>query len=160
MSLAQRCLQVVAVVLPQAVVTANLGDSRGVLCRSGPNLNQLCSSHAGCDPQLRRSGGTPISLSFDHKPDTPAEQQRIEAAGGRVTPSSYRDCARVWAASGSFGLAMSRALGDFALKAKGEARAALLETDPEITIVQVPGIELGAAADCGGVRREVLKTSS
>lgn len=63
------------------VTVAWLGDSRVVL--------------AGvADAEKGTWGGAP--LSRDHKPDDPKERQRIEAAGGRVTGKSWRDCARVW----------------------------------------------------------------
>ncbi|KAL2547626.1 putative protein phosphatase 2C 24 [Forsythia ovata] len=44
------------------VVVANCGDSRAVLC----------------------SGGVPVPLSSDHKPDRPDEKERIEAARGNI----------------------------------------------------------------------------
>jgi len=47
---------------PRYAITANLGDSRAVLCRSGKA----------------------VDLTQDHKPDLPAEKQRVEALGGRV----------------------------------------------------------------------------
>ena len=58
---------------------ANVGDSRCILCRSGKALD----------------------LSFDHKPETDSERERIEGAGGKVT-----DDGRV-----NGGLNLSRALG-------------------------------------------------
>ena len=42
--------------------SANIGDSRAVLCR----------------------GGKAIPLSYDHKPEQPQESSRIEKAGGTV----------------------------------------------------------------------------
>ncbi|KAH9261841.1 hypothetical protein BASA81_000497 [Batrachochytrium salamandrivorans] len=45
-----------------AIVTANLGDSRAILCRSSKA----------------------IDLSIDHKPNYPPERKRIEALGGTV----------------------------------------------------------------------------
>ncbi|KAL5709483.1 protein-serine/threonine phosphatase [Ranunculus cassubicifolius] len=77
---------VVTVVTPEKIITANCGDSRAVLCRSGKA----------------------IPLSSDHKPDRPDELQRIQEAGGRVI---YWDGARVLGV-----LAMSRAIGDEYLK--------------------------------------------
>ncbi|PVH64286.1 hypothetical protein PAHAL_2G229200 [Panicum hallii] len=80
---------VVAVVEERRVVVAHCGDSRAVLCRGG-------------------DGATPVALSSDHKPDRPDEQERIEAAGGRVI---FWEGARVLGV-----LAMSRAIGDGYLK--------------------------------------------
>lgn len=78
---------VVAVVDAHIVTVAHVGDTRAVLCR------------AGCA----------VPLTSDHKPDIPAEQMRIEAAGGFV-----RDCNGMCRALGM--LAMSRAVGDRFMK--------------------------------------------
>ena len=45
------------------LIVANAGDSRCVLCR----------------------GGQAIDMSFDHKPESPIEQERITKAGGHIT---------------------------------------------------------------------------
>eukprot|EP00729_Bicosta_minor_P018844 gene18844-21352_t len=86
------------VIGPTTIVNGNVGDSRTVLF----------------------SGGVARALSDDHKPDRPDEQQRVRAAGGVVTQRP-RDCYRVWSANPAvrFGLAMSRAIGDFSLKPQG-----------------------------------------
>lgn len=71
------------------LLVANLGDSRAVLCR----------------------GGEALPLSKDHHPNLPAEQQRIEESGGRVSaqkPFRVND-----------GLAMSRSFGDPDMKKAG-----------------------------------------
>lgn len=70
-------------------------------------------------------------ISEDHKPDAPAEQARIEAAGGRVFAVHYDDGidgpARVWLAHADIpGLAMSRSLGDKV------AHTAGVSSEPEI----------------------------
>ncbi|CAE7518851.1 unnamed protein product [Symbiodinium natans] len=69
------------------IITANLGDSRAVLCR----------------------GGRAIPLTKDQKPENAAEKQRIEAAGGWVTWRSGQ-----WRVNGDLNL--SRALGDLEYK--------------------------------------------
>ena len=51
------------------LVTANIGDSRVVLCRAGKA----------------------IDLTKDHKPDDPEEMRRIEAAGGNVVWTGLSD---------------------------------------------------------------------
>merc|ERR1740117_394356 len=82
------CTATVALVTPTHIIVANVGDSRCVL-----------------------STATQVSaLTEDHKPQMPAERARIEAAGGTVVNS--RGTFRV---NGI--LAVSRALGDFSLKA-------------------------------------------
>ena len=63
------------------LTVAWLGDSRAAL-------------GGVADAKTGKWGG--VGLSQDHKPDDPAERQRIEAAGGKVTPNTWRDCARVW----------------------------------------------------------------
>lgn len=69
------------------ITVAHVGDSRGVLCRAGKA----------------------VPLTIDHKPEEPAERQRIEALGGFVSERGY--CMRVQGV-----LAMSRALGNRLLK--------------------------------------------
>merc|ERR1719181_2722738 len=70
------------------VVAANVGDSRAMLIREG----------------------RAIPLTEDHKPEDPKERNRIMNAGGRVIKMG--PCHRI---DGSLNL--SRAFGDFALKA-------------------------------------------
>ena len=53
-----------------------------------------------------RRDGKAIEMSFDHKPEDTPERDRIENAGGKVTPDG-----RV-----NGGLNLSRAIGDHAYK--------------------------------------------
>jgi len=73
------------------VVCANVGDSRAFLIKKGKA----------------------IALSEDHKPENPEERNRIRAAGGQVVKAG--PCHRV-----DGNLNLSRALGDFYLKANRE----------------------------------------
>lgn len=78
------CTAVVALLRGNELFVANAGDSRCVVCRDGKA----------------------IEMSFDHKPEDAPERDRIENAGGRVTPDG-----RV-----NGGLNLSRAIGDHAYK--------------------------------------------
>lgn len=78
-----------ALLSPTRVIVANVGDSRGVLCR----------------------GGQAVPLTRQHRPDDPEELDRIMAAGGRVT---FVGVPRV---DGQ--LAMTRAIGAFHLADQG-----------------------------------------
>ncbi|XP_076368076.1 protein phosphatase 1G [Tachypleus tridentatus] len=78
------CTAVVSVIKGKEMYIANAGDSRCVVCRNGKA----------------------IDLSFDHKPEDEPERNRIERAGGHVTPDG-----RV-----NGGLNLSRAIGDHAYK--------------------------------------------
>jgi len=92
---------VFGVLLDRRLYVGNIGDSRCVLCRQGPDGSLI-----------------PIPLSIDQKPDSPAEKARILKAGGRVEPlpgPPGEDCGppRVWLAEVDVpGLAMSRSVGD------------------------------------------------
>lgn len=71
-------------------------------------------------------------ITFDHKPDTPAEKERILACGGRVFAVEYDDGVdgppRVWLGHMDIpGLAMSRSLGDVV------AHSAGVISEPEFT---------------------------
>eukprot|EP00927_Polykrikos_kofoidii_P042612 TRINITY_DN3663_c0_g2_i1.p1 TRINITY_DN3663_c0_g2~~TRINITY_DN3663_c0_g2_i1.p1 ORF type:complete len:510 (-),score=67.72 TRINITY_DN3663_c0_g2_i1:127-1575(-) len=77
---------------PRRVTIANCGDSRAVLCRNG----------------------VAVELSIDHKPELPAEEERICKAGGHVAMLHPSPCHRV----DGVGLNLSRALGDFHYKAR------------------------------------------
>ena len=84
--------------------TANLGDSR-------------CLVATQVDKKV-------VFATTDHKPDSPHERARIEAAGGDVRVPVYADdsmgVARVFLHSQHYpGLAISRTMGDYAAKSIG-----------------------------------------
>ena len=60
--------------------TANIGDSRAVLCRSSKS----------------------IPLSTDHKPDLPSEHNRIEKAGGYIEKNRINGSLNLSRAFGDF----------------------------------------------------------
>jgi serine/threonine protein phosphatase PrpC len=78
----------VVLLTPDWIVCANAGDSRSVLARRTADASE-----------------TALALSFDHKPDDVAEEQRIRAAGGYVAGGRVEG-----------DLAVSRGLGDYRFK--------------------------------------------
>lgn len=89
-------------ILENRIICANCGDSRAILVARDPtnkNLNYV------------------IPLSKDHKPDLPAEADRILGCNGRIDKRSENGIKtgplRVWLRNEAFpGLAMSRSIGD------------------------------------------------
>lgn len=85
------CTAVVCCVRHDSLVVANAGDSRAVLCRAG---------HA-------------VALSEDHKPNLPAERDRIVKAGGSIEVSHFGPTTQ-YRVNGN--LNISRAIGDLVYK--------------------------------------------
>jgi len=107
------------------LITANAGDSRAVLCRAG----------------------VAIELSRDHKPGSPRERRRIEAAGGSVHPFYIRtrDALILSGPDRVFpgGLSVSRGFGDLRLKddehlANEAVTRRLVTAHPEISVLELP----------------------
>jgi len=103
-----------AIVRGNHLTGVNIGDSRVIMGKE--------------------EGGqmVPIDITFDHKPDSPKEKERILACGGRVFAVEYDDGIdgppRVWLGHMDVpGLAMSRSLGDVV------AHSAGVISDPEFT---------------------------
>ena len=109
------------------LLVANVGDSRAVLARGA-----------------ERGGGLEaVELSHDHKPDDPAETERIVAAGGFVTQADpTTGPSRVYFASTRHsgpGLAMSRSVGDFRAKqARSRTRSRAVPTPPPTGAPRAP----------------------
>ena len=94
----------VALLRDNKLVLANAGDSRAVLA------------------QKANSTWKAVELTKDQNPDVPEEQARIEGMGGYVSPPPEPGLsARVWLDVNctQIGLAMSRSLGDHAVKPIG-----------------------------------------
>ena len=95
----------------RTLITANIGDSRAILCRNG----------------------VAIALSRDHKPNDPIEYQRIQQLGGTVVwdgevdrmrePIPGMGCYRV-----NGNLALSRVIGD-------RSDRPVVNSDPDITLI-------------------------
>jgi len=104
-----------AIIRGNHITGVNIGDSRVILAKE-------------------ESAGviTAEDITFDHKPDSPKEKERIIAAGGRVFAVEYDDGIdgppRVWLGHMDVpGLAMSRSLGD------AVAHMAGVISEPEFT---------------------------
>ncbi|KAL3945579.1 MAG: hypothetical protein SGBAC_000319 [Bacillariaceae sp.] len=104
-----------AIVRGNELTGVNIGDSRVIMGK-------------------QEEGGsmTPVDITFDHKPDTPKEKERILACGGRVFAVEYDDGIdgppRVWLGHMDVpGLAMARSLGDVV------AHSAGVISEPEFT---------------------------
>jgi protein phosphatase 2C family protein 2/3 len=90
------------------LIVANCGDSRAVLASRGK--------------QGGKESFMAHDLTVDQNPDSPGEQERIEQAGGFVSPAPEPGLsARVWVDKKhtQIGLAMSRSIGDHAVKPLG-----------------------------------------
>ena len=123
-----------------AIVTANLGDCRAVLCRQGEA----------------------VRLSDDHKPNRRDEKARIENAGGHVVEIGgiHRVCTAASKAGlklveddESLYLAVSRAFGDRKLKSLSSTKTSqpLVSATPEISSVTLQWEDLFFVIACDGI---------
>ncbi|CAF0906850.1 unnamed protein product [Adineta steineri] len=83
------CVCITCLIGPEKIYLINIGDSRAIIISNN---------------------GQVLAHTEDHKPDDPAEQERIHEAGGKISKSSTGDVLRV-----ENQLAMTRVLGDFAM---------------------------------------------
>ena len=122
---------VIVLIKDSELIMANVGDSRAVLGRK-------------CE-----SGTTEAhDLTVDQNPNSTGEMERIIAAGGFVTePEEEGYAARVWLDKEctEIGLAMSRSIGDFAVKDVGVISTPvitnhILEERDEFLIVASDGV--------------------
>ncbi|KAG7355938.1 protein phosphatase 2C [Nitzschia inconspicua] len=107
-----------AIIRGNHLTGVNIGDSRVILGRE------------------ENGRIVPVDITFDHKPDSPKEKERILACGGRVFAVEYDDGIdgppRVWLGHMDVpGLAMSRSLGDVV------AHSAGVTSEPEFTEFQL-----------------------
>jgi len=95
----------VVLIREKRLFISNVGDSRAVMARRNSYGQKFLA----------------IDLSIDQNPDSPGEKERIERNGGYVSPKFDGLSARVWLDPdfSQIGLAMSRSLGDHALKTVG-----------------------------------------
>lgn len=126
------CTACVVLVKGDHFVMANAGDSRAVMAVATADK---CSFKAS-------------DLTVDQNPDSPGEQERIEGMGGYVSqPPEEGLSARVWLDSNhsQIGLAMSRSLGDHAVKSVGVIAKPVvsrhqLQPNDEFMIIATDGV--------------------
>ena len=133
---------VFALLTEDLLVVANVGDSRIILVQQQQQqpqpqstdgleaaVEQLSLSEenqrvasSSSDKPLTSSTTVTVPLSDDHKPNLPAEQARVEAAGMKVTEISFEEegkiitIPKILKSEGDM-MAVSRAFGDFEYKA-------------------------------------------
>ena len=128
------------------LTVANAGDSRAVLGQRAEPRPYEDGQAGGASPapdlpgpatetpapQVRR---TALDLTVDHNPDSKGERERIESSGGYVSlPPEPGLSARVWLdpAHTEVGLAMSRSLGDHAVRPVGVIADPVITSHPLI----------------------------
>lgn len=129
------CTACVALVTNNQIYFSNAGDSRAV----------MACAKKGSDGGVEY---TALDLTVDQNPDSPGEMERIEAAGGFVSPPPEVGLsARVWLDSGfsQIGLAMGRSLGDYAVKTVGVIAEPVvtkheIHPDDEFMIIATDGV--------------------
>ncbi|CAF0901537.1 unnamed protein product [Rotaria sordida] len=83
------CVCITCLIGPEQIYLINVGDSRAIIFSNDGRI---------------------LAHTEDHKPDDPAEQERIHEAGGRISKPFAGDVLRV-----ENQLAMTRVLGDFGM---------------------------------------------
>ncbi len=120
---------------------AHVGDSRAVIAYTASNNDNEVKAEA--ETQLKAK-----DLTKDHKPDAPSEMARIEEWGGHVSPAPEPGMsARVWLDPefSMIGLAMSRSIGDYAVKSVGvipepEVNKFEIKTEDQFMILASDGV--------------------
>jgi len=139
----------VALLQGQRMWVANVGDSRAVMGRrrnlkSTPTGRTQSSTHAHPYQNTHEA----VDLSKDQNAHDEAERERILKSGGFITiPRDTEFAARIWADKEctEVGLAMSRSIGDFALKHVGVTADPVVEhyelrNDDEFFIIATDGV--------------------
>ena len=103
---------IIVIQLEEHIISANTGDSRGIMIFDDSNSNNLSNTKI-------------YPLSYDCKPENPMEKQRIMECGGivkQITDEKGNGLGpyRVWIKGETYpGLAMSRSIGDLEAKTVG-----------------------------------------
>lgn len=117
------CTCVTVYVKGSKMYVANVGDSRAVMAKK---------SHSPTESQ--ETGLIAKALTRDHKPDDPDERARIESWGGFVCPPHEEGLSSRVYLDPEFtmiGLAMSRSIGDHAVKNVG------VIAEPEVLVYDI-----------------------
>ncbi len=146
---------VFALVTPEVIVVANVGDSRAILIQS-PNTLEASMKQLSLEQSQNSSV---IPLSDDHKPNLPQEQARIEGAGMKVVPITFQEEGKditiyKVAKSETDLLAVSRAFGDFEYKTNTTLPAddQAVTAVPDIKVhTRNPEMDLFLVLACDGV---------
>lgn len=122
-----------------------MGDSRAVICQRNTSSSVAeAKINNGTDEGRNASSSSCFTshiakdLTVDQNPDSPGEKERIEACGGFVSPPPEEGLsARVWLDKDctQVGLAMSRSIGDHAVKRVGvisEPVVTMHDIDPNV----------------------------
>ena len=137
-----------AIVTPNHIIVANVGDSRAILV-------QIQTTEAGFD------SCHVVALSHDHKPSLPCERARIEASGLKVVDETFEveegammTLSKVELNDGNrTKLASSRCFGDFDFKEnvdlKPEQQAIIAV--PEVIVHQRTGDDFLLVLACDGI---------
>jgi len=148
------CTACVVLVCGKTLYMANVGDSRAVLARRSTRSKALVDCKENIDssnfgdgrPSLNKDY-VAVDLTVDQHPALPEERKRIEQCGGHISFSEGPDHPRVWldASHSLYGLAMSRSLGDLAMKSIGVTAEPVLSTyhlteDDEFLIIATDGV--------------------
>ncbi|GAX24864.1 hypothetical protein FisN_6Hh187 [Fistulifera solaris] len=150
----------IAFLTPDHIVVANVGDSRCILIQKGVPEEEESSDNPipemaalALHEQMRV-----ISLTQDHKPNLPAEQARIEAAGLSVVEEKYEEDGTVQtlykvALSKENLLATSRAFGDFEYKTNKDLPAdeQAVVAVPDVVVRQRSKDDLFMVVACDGI---------
>ena len=121
---------IIIYIIAKHIVTANTGDSRGILVSRNPNS---------------KSSTIVTQLSIDHKPTLSKERERIEKSNGIISKEDNGPY-RVWQAGENFpGIAMSRSMGDLVAKQLG------VIYQPEVTVREITSDDMYIVLASDGV---------
>lgn len=121
---------IILYIIAKHIITANTGDSRGILVSRQPNSQS----------------STVTQLSIDHKPTLSKERERIEKSNGIISKDDDNGPYRVWQPGENYpGIAMSRSMGDLVAKQLG------VIYQPEVTVREISSDDMYIVLASDGV---------